>query len=112
MRDLASIEDAYASVQQRLRVVAVRLGARADMAAVAAAAGEAVGKARAGGIPAGDLQGLVDEVTRAESAVRMATPPELDARALESALARSAAALDGNDGASLDELLRALREVA
>jgi hypothetical protein len=112
MRDLASIEDAYASVQQRLRMVAVRLGARADMAAVAAAAGEVVGTARAGGIPAGDLQGLVDEVTRAESAVRMATPPELDARALENALARSAVALDGNDGASLDELLRALREVA
>ena len=51
-------------------------------------------------------------MTRAESAVRMATPPDLDARALSEALARGAAALgEGGDGARLDELLRALREV-
>lgn len=41
----------------------------------------------------------------------MATPPELDARALSQALSRGADALGGSDGASLDELLRALREV-
>jgi len=91
--------------------VAVRFGARADMEAVAAAAGEVESTARASGIPAADLQGLVDEVTRAESAIRMATPPEVDAKALEGVLARSETALGGSDGASLDELLRALREV-
>jgi hypothetical protein len=112
MRDHGAIEGAYEAVRERLGVVAVRFSARADMEAVATAAGEVSDKARASGIPASDLQGLVDEVARAESAILMATPPELDARALSAALARSTTALGGNDGASLDELLRALREVA
>jgi hypothetical protein len=111
MRDVAAIEEAYEAVRQRLDVVAMRFRARAGMEAVASAAGEVSDKARASGIPAGDLQELVDEVTRAESAIVMATPPDLDARSLTEALARGAAALGGSDGASLDELLRALREV-
>ncbi len=111
MRDLAAIEDAYGAVRDRLGALALRSAARADMEAVASAAGEVSTKARASGIPASDLQELVSEVTRAESAILMATPPELDARALNDALARSAAALGGSDGASLDELLQALRQV-
>jgi hypothetical protein len=111
MRDLGAVEDAYRAVQARLGVLTMRFGARADMEEVASAAGEVSNKARASGIPASDLQGLVDEVTRAESAILMATPPELDARSLSQALSRGAAALGGSDGASLDELLRALREV-
>jgi hypothetical protein len=112
MRDVGAIEDAYDAVRERLDVVVVRFSARADMEAVASAAGEVSDKARASGLPAGDLSGLVDEVARAESAILMATPPDLDARALSAALARSATALGESDGASLDELLRALREVA
>jgi hypothetical protein len=112
VRDLEAIAEAYGTVRDRLAVVAVRAGARADMEAVAAAAGEVSDKARASGIPAGDLQDLVDEVARAESAILMATPAELDAHALTEALGRSAAALGGHDGASLDALLQALREVS
>jgi hypothetical protein len=113
MRDLGAIEDAYDAIRERLGVVVVRIEARGDMEAVASAAGEVSDKARASGIPASDLKGLVDEVTRAESAILVATPPELDARALSAALVRSAAALGESDGgSSLDELLRALREVA
>jgi hypothetical protein len=112
MRDLAAIEGAYQAVQERLRVMAVRLDARAGMEVVQSAAGEVSAQARASGIPAAELQGLVDDVARAESAIRMASPPELDARALIDALSRSATAVGGHDGASLDDLLRALNEIA
>ncbi len=111
-RDLSAVEGAYRAVAERLSVVRVRWAARADMDAVASAAGEVSDRARASGIPASDLHALLDEVTRAESAILMATPGELDAHALTDALGRSTAALGGSDGASLDELLRALREVA
>ncbi len=112
LRDLEAIESAYAAVRDRLGVVVVRAGARADMEAVASAAGEVSHKARAAGIPAGDLQELVSEVARAESAILLVTPAELDGRSLSDALSRSAAALAGSDGASLDALLRALHELA
>ena len=110
-RDLAAIEDAYGAVRDRLGALVMRGAARADMEAVASAAGEVSAKARASGIPASDLQELVSEVTRAESAILLATPGELDGRSLSEALARSIAALGEGDGASLDELLEALREV-
>jgi hypothetical protein len=111
-RDLDAVEAAYRAVAERISVVQVRRAARAEMDAVASAAGEVSDRARASGIPASDLHALLDEVTRAESAILMATPGELDAQGLTDALGRSTAALGGNDGASLDELLRALREVA
>jgi hypothetical protein len=110
-RDLQAIAGAYAAVKERLSVVSLRLAARADMDAVATAAGEVSDKAQRSGVPAEDLRELVDEVTRAESAILMATPGELDAKNLTDALSRGAAALGGRDGASLDELLRALRVV-
>jgi hypothetical protein len=112
VRDVEAVAAAYRALLDRIGVSALRLSARAGMDAVASAAGDVSSKARASGIPAQDLAALVDEVTRAESAVRMATPAELDGRALSEALARGAAALgEGGDGAKLDELLRALREL-
>jgi hypothetical protein len=111
-RDIDAVEEAYRAVRERLDVVRLRLAARADLDAVAGAAGEVSEKARASGLPAGDLQDLVDEVMRAEAAIVMATPGELDPKALSAALARGTAALDGRDGSSLDELLRALRELS
>lgn len=111
-RDVDAVEAAYRAVRERLDVVRMRFAARADLDAVASAAGEVSEKARASGLPAGDLQELVAEVMRAESAIVLATPAELDARALTATLARGTAALGGHDGASLDELLRALREIA
>lgn len=111
-RDLEAVEIAYGAVRERLEVVRLRLSARAEIDAVTTAAGEVSDKARASGLPAGDLQGLLDEVIRAESAILMATPGEYDARALAGTLTRGAAALGGRDGASLDELLRALRELS
>jgi hypothetical protein len=110
-RDIDAVEEAYTAVRSRLEVVRVRREAHADMEMVASAAGEVSQKAQASGLDAGDLQGLVDEVSRAESAILMAMPGELDAQGLTDALARSTVALGGSDGASLDELLRALREV-
>jgi hypothetical protein len=90
----------------------MRLSARAQIDAVAAAAGEVSEKARASGLPARDLGDLVDEMARAESAILMATPGDFDARALTATLSRGTEALGGHDGASLDELLRALRELS
>jgi hypothetical protein len=110
-RDLDAVEAAYRAVAERLSVVRVRLSARAEMDAVASAAGEVSDRARASGVPASDLHGLLDDVTRAESAILMATPGELDVEALTDTLRRSTTALGDRDGASLDELLRALREV-
>jgi len=112
MRDLAAIEDAYQDVRDRLGVVVMRFAARSDMEEVASAAGAVSHKARAFSLSASELRALLDEILHAESAILMATPPELDARALSDALARGATALGGSDGAALDELLRALREVA
>lgn len=110
-RDVSAVEAAYQAVHARLDVVRVRLATRADMDEVASAAGEVSEGARASGLDARELQELVGEVTRAESAILMATPGDLDTRALEGALARSTAALDQRGDASLDDLLRALREI-
>jgi hypothetical protein len=111
-RDLEAVESAFRAVRERLDVVRMRLAAQAELDAVASAAGEVSEKVRASGLPAGDLQDLVDEVMRAESAIVMATPTDLDPRALAETLTRGTAALGGHDGASLDELLKALRELA
>ena len=112
VRDVDAVEEAYRAVRERLDVVRMRLAARADLDAVASAAGEVSEKARASGLPAEELQALVSEVMRAETAIVMATPADLDARAFTATLARGTAALGGRDGASLDALLRALRELA
>lgn len=111
-RDVEAVEAAFRAVHERLDVVRMRLAAQAELDAVANAAGEISEKVRASGLPDGDLQDLVDEVMRAESAIAMANPGDLDPRALAETLTRGTAALGGHDGASLDELLKALRELA
>ena len=90
----------------------MRHAARATIAEVAEAAGAVAKSARSRGEGQAELEALAAEVTRAEAAAIMATPIESDARALTAALARSTAALAQTDGASLDELLAALRAIA
>ncbi len=111
-RDLAALHDAFSAVLARVEVVQVRHAARATIAVVAEAAGAVAQSARSRGEGQSELEALAAEVTRAEAAAIMATPIESDAKALTAALARSTAALGQSDGASLDELLEALRSIA
>lgn len=111
-RDVEAVASAYRAVRERLDVVRVRLAAQAQVDEVASAAGELRERALASGLPAADLKDLVDEVVRAESAILMATPAELDGHRLVETLERGTDALGGRDGASLDALLKALRELA
>ncbi len=110
--DLAALQGAFTAVLERVEVVHVRHAARATIAEVAEAAGAVAKSARSRGEGQTELEALAAEVTRAEAAAIMATPIESDARALTAALARSTAALAQSDGASLDELLAALRSIA
>ena len=112
VRDVDAVTRAYAAVLDWLDVVRVRLSARAEMDAVATAAGEVSDRAQSSGLADGDLSELVGEVTRAELAITMATPGDFDTHTLTDALARSTLALDRSDGGSLDDLLRAMRELA
>ncbi len=111
-RDLTALDDAFSAVLERVEVVHVRHAARATIAEVAEAAGAVAQSARSRGEGQTELEALAAEVTRAEAAAIMATPIESDARSLTAALARSTAALGQSDGASLDELLGALRSIA
>jgi hypothetical protein len=110
--DLAALHDAFTAVLERVEVVQVRHAARATIAEVAEAAGAVAQSARSRGEGQTELEALAAEVTRAEAAAIMATPIDSDARTLTAALARSTAALAQSDGASLDELLAALRSIA
>ncbi len=112
VRDVDAVTRAYAAVLDRLDVVRVRLSARAQLDAVATAAGEVSDRAQSSGLADGDLSELVGEVTRAELAITMATPGDFDTHTLTDALARSTLAHDRSDGGSLDDLLRAMRELA
>lgn len=108
-QDIDVLENAYQAVLERVEVVQVRREADASMEAVADAAGEVSSSVT--GMPAdqSELAELATEVTRAETAVAMATPAESDPEAITLALWRCTAALGRSDGASLDELLKALR---
>jgi len=110
--DLVTLNEAFSSLLERVEVVQVRHAARATIAEVAEAAGAVAQSARSRGEGQTELEALAAEVTRAEAAAIMATPIESDAKALTQALARSTAALAQADGASLDELLAALRSIA
>lgn len=110
--DLAALHGAFTAVLERVEVVQIRHAARATIAEVAEAAGAVAKSARSRGEGQTELEALAAEVTRAEAAAIMATPIESDARTLTAALARSTAALAQSDGASLDELLSALRTIA
>lgn len=111
-RDLAALHLAFTAVKERVEVVQVHHAARGAIAEVAEAAGALAGSARSRGEGQTELESLAAEVTRAEAAAIMATPIESDAKSLTAALARSTAALTQTDGASLDELLGALRSIA
>jgi hypothetical protein len=110
-QDLAALDAAYQAVLSRVEVVRVRRAAAQSLEEVADAAGAVSASAK--GLPAdqGELSDLATEVTRAETAVAMATPVESDPGAITLALSRCTAALDRSDGASLDELLKALRSI-
>ena len=110
--DLTALHGAFTAVLERVEVVQIRHAARATIAEVAEAAGAVAKSARSRGEGQTELEALAAEVTRAEAAAIMATPIESDARTLTAALARSTAALAQTDGASLDELLAALRSIA
>lgn len=110
--ELEAVEAAYEAVLERAGVVRARLVARAGMEQVTQAVGALSESARGAGLDEGDLRRLLDEVARAESAMSITAPSEQEVRVLTEALARSAAALDGaGDSASLDELVRAMREI-
>jgi hypothetical protein len=110
--DLNALQGAFTAVLERVEVVQIRHAARATIAEVAEAAGAVAKSARSRGEGQTELEALAAEVTRAEAAAIMATPIESDAKTLTAALARSTAALAQTDGASLDELLAALRSIA
>jgi hypothetical protein len=112
--EINAVEAAYRAVLDRAGVVRARLAARAGMEQVTQAVGALSSSARGVGLAEGDLRLLLDEVAKAESAMSITAPSDGDVRALTEALARSAAALDGasgGDSASLDELMKAMREI-
>lgn len=109
--ELSAIEAAYRAVLERTDVIRLRLATRAGMEEVASAAGAVSDSARMSGLNEGELKKLVGEVARAESTMSISAPDGADLRALSDALSRSADALDREDTTSLDELLRAMREM-
>jgi hypothetical protein len=109
--EVDAVESAYRAVLERTHVIRLRLATRAGMEQVASAAGALSESARTMGLDESELQKLLQEVARAESAMTVSAPDGADVRALTDALARSADAVDRNDTASLDELLKAMREM-
>jgi hypothetical protein len=112
--EIDAVEAAYRAVLDRAGVVRARLAARAGIEQVTQAVGALSESARGLGVDEGDLRLLLDEVARAESAMSITAPPDEEVRALTEALARSAAALDQTgegDSASLDDLVKAMREI-
>ena len=111
LADLESLSEAYRAVLERLDVICVRRSAQATLDEVADAAGALSGRSEARRSDEGAIQELAVELAHAESAMAMATPDEGESRDLAAALARSTAALGRSDGASLDELLKALKSI-
>ncbi len=112
--EIDAVEAAYWAVLDRAGVVRSRLAARARVEQMTQAVGALSESARGLGVDEGDLRLLLGEVARAESAMLITAPPDEDVRALTEALARSAAALDQageGDSASLDDLVKAMREI-
>jgi hypothetical protein len=110
-REVAAIEAAYAAVLRRVEVVVLRLDADAGLREVASAAGALSPSARIAGLDETELDQLIEEVARADTALSIGLPGDVEARTVSEALARSTAALTRNDGRSLDELVRAMREI-
>jgi len=111
-KELAAIESAYASVLQRVEVVALRLDADAGLRDVASAAGALSPSAQIAGLDESELDQLIEEVSRADTALSIALTGDIEAHTVSEALARGTAALVRNDGRSLDDLVRAMKDLA
>jgi hypothetical protein len=110
--EVDAVGAAYRAVLDRANVVRMRLAARTGMEQVASAAGAVTESARSMGLEEGELKLLLDEVARADLAMTVTSSSGgAEIRALTDALARSTAALDRNDPTSLDELVKAMREL-
>jgi len=109
--DLEALGRAYGSLLSRVEMLLLRRDAEASIEEVASAA-SALSKQVPGQVPGGgELEELAIELTRAETAVVLATPVEGDPEAVTEALSRSMVALDRSDEGSLDGLLSALRSI-
>lgn len=112
--EIDAVEAAYHAVLERAGVVRAKILARAGMEHVTRAVGDLSESARGTALDDGELRLLLDEVARAESAMSITAPSNGDVRGLTEALVRSAAALDtagAGDSVSLDELVKAMREI-
>jgi hypothetical protein len=110
-REVATIEAAYAAVSRRVEVVVLRLDADAGLREVASAAGSLSPSAQLAGLDEAELDQLITEVSRADAALSIGLPGDLEARSVSEALARGAEALVRNDGRSLDDLLRTMKDI-
>jgi hypothetical protein len=111
LRDVDALAEAYAAVVERVEVVRLERVAHEGMSEVATAASVLTKRAKTAGLDPSDLSALAYEVTRAELVLSAANRPERDAHALTLALTRSAVALDREDSGTVDDLLRAMREL-
>ncbi|XYH95789.1 hypothetical protein ACMHYB_49685 [Sorangium sp. So ce1128] len=111
LRELAAMESAYGALLERLRLAELHASTRASVQQVESAAGALSAAARAAAIDPAELDALVTEIARAESAVAAAAPEAGGSRALAEALAAGSLALDRSDATSLSELIAALREL-
>lgn len=110
-REIAAIEAAYAAVLRRVEDVVLRLDADAGLRDVASAAGALSPSAEIAGLDESELDQLITEVARADAALSIGLPGELEARGVSEALARGTDALVRNDGRSLDDLIRTMKEM-
>ncbi|WP_437829706.1 hypothetical protein [Sorangium sp. So ce1153] len=111
LRELAAMESAYGALLERLRLAELHASTRASVQQVESAAGALSAAARAAALDPAELDALVTEIARAESAVAAAAPEAGGSRALAEALAAGSLALDRSDATSLSELIAALREL-
>ncbi|WP_437658632.1 hypothetical protein [Sorangium sp. So ce1182] len=111
LRELAAMESAYGALLERLRLAELHASTRASVRQVESAAGALSAAARAAALDPAELDALVTEIARAESAVAAAAPEAGGSRALAEALAEGSLALDRSDATSLSELIAALREL-
>ncbi|XXT17425.1 hypothetical protein WME94_45080 [Sorangium sp. So ce429] len=111
LRELAAMESAYGALLERLRLAQLHASTRASVQQVESAAGALSAAARAAALDPAEIDALVTEIARAESAVAAAAPEAGGSRALAEALAAGSLALDRSDATSLSELIAALREL-
>ncbi|WP_437925569.1 hypothetical protein WMF37_41990 [Sorangium sp. So ce291] len=111
LRELAAMESAYGALLERLRLAELHASTRASVQQVESAAGALSAAAKAAALDPAELDALVTEIARAESAVAAAAPEAGGSRALTEALAEGSLALDRSDATSLSELIAALREL-